>query len=195
MNNLFPNPNSIDFIHPDDDVILNLKTKTKPKRASFPLKSEKKKSLVKKPFPENLNIKMKSYINDLIEINSVVPFCQEKNRKELLLDRGLLLCLKVNEIIDEYDISLEKILDLKNKENIEIDNKIFDENFWMNQKVDKYARTEQRKVIPQERWFMLKDNNFTPNLKKCFQLNRNKFIDTYNWLNSLENNNNIEKNE
>ena len=195
MNNLFPNPNSIDFIHPDDDVILNLKTKTKPKRASFPLKSEKIKSLVKKPFPENLNIKMKSYINDLIEINSVVPFCQEKNRKELLLDRGLLLCLKVNEIIDEYDITLEKILDLKNNENIEIDNKIFDENFWMNQKVDKYARTEQRKVIPQERWFMLKDNNFTPNLKKCFQLNRNKFIDTYNWLNSLENNNNIEKNE
>ena len=195
MNNLFPSPNSIDFIHPDDDVILNLKTKTKPKRASFPLKSEKIKSLVKKPFPENLNIKMKSYINDLIEINSVVPFCQEKNRKELLLDRGLLLCLKVNEIIDEYDITLEKILDLKNKENIEIDNKIFDENFWMNQKVDKYARTEQRKVIPQERWFMLKDNNFTPNLKKCFQLNRNKFIDTYNWLNSLENNNNIEKNE
>ena len=195
MNNLFPNPNSIDFIHPDEDVILNLQTKTKPKRASLPLKSEKKKSLVKKPFPENLKIKMQSYINDLIEINSVVPFCKEKNRKELLLDRGLLLCLKVNEIIDEYDITLEKILDLKNKENIEIDNKIFDENFWMNQKVDKYARTEQRKVIPQERWFMLKDNNFTPNLKKCFQLNRNKFIDTYNWLNSLENNNNIEKNE
>ena len=195
MNNLFPNPNSIDFIHPDEDVILNLQTKTKPKRASLPLKSEKKKSLVKKTFPENLKIKMQSYINDLIEINSVVPFCKEKNRKELLLDRGLLLCLKVNEIIDEYDITLEKILDLKNKENIEIDNKIFDENFWMNQKVDKYARTEQRKVIPQERWFMLKDNNFTPNLKKCFQLNRNKFIDTYNWLNSLENNNNIEKNE
>ena len=182
------------FKYPDDDVILHLDKK--PKRVSFLNKSEKSNKKKKKiPFTEKLYQKIYSYINDLKEIDKVVPFCQEKNRKELLLDRGLLLCLKVNEIIDEYDITLEKILDLKNNENIEIDNKIFDENFWMNQKVDKYARTEQRKVIPQERWFMLKDNNFTPNLKKCFQLNRNKFIDTYNWLNSLENNNNIEKNE
>ena len=186
MNNLFPNPNSIDFIHPDDDVILNLKTKTKPKRASFPLKSEKKKSLVKKPFPENLNIKMKSYINDLIEINSVVPFCQEKNRKELLLDRGLLLCLKINEYIEDAEVNINYVLNYNKENSIEIDLKLLDENYWMNQKVDKYARTEQRKRIPQERWFMFTDNSFTPNLQKCFALNREKFIDTYNWLNSLE---------
>ena len=37
---------------------------------------------------------------------------------------------------------------------------------------------------------MLKDNSFTPNLMKCFDLNRTKFIETYNWLQSLENKNN-----
>ena len=193
MNNLLPSQNSIDFIHPDVDVILNLNSPKKKRRSSLPVKSDKKKSSIKaenlKPFTDELYLKIKSYLNDLKDIDSVVPYCQEKNRKELLLDRGLLLCLKVNEIIDEHDINLEKILNYKNQEKIDIDKKILDENFWMNQKVDKYARTEQRKVIPQERWFMLKDNNFTPNLKKCFELNRNKFIDTYNWLNSLENNN------
>ena len=110
----------------------------------------------------------------------------KKIKKELLLDRGLILCLKVNEIVEEIQINIDEVLNFKKEQKIEVDLKLLDENYWMNQKVDKYARTEQRKVIPQERWFMLKDNSFTPNLMKCFELNRNKFIDTYNWLNSLE---------
>ena len=87
------------------------------------------------------------------------------------------------------ELNIDDVLNHKKENIIEVDLKLLDENYWMNQKVDKYARTEQRKRIPQERWFMLKDNSFTPNLKKCFALNREKFIDTYNWLNSLEKNN------
>ena len=86
-------------------------------------------------------------------------------------------------------VNIDDVLNYKKDEKIEVDLQLLDENYWMNQKVDKYARSEQRKRIPQERWFMLKDNSFTPNLKKCFALNRSKFIDTYNWLNSLEKNN------
>ena len=127
------------------------------------------------------------FIKDIKEIDEIVPFCEEKNRKELLLDRGLLLCLKVNELMNDFGININDILYYKKSENLEIDSKLLDENYWMNQKVDKYARTEQKKRIPQERWFMLKDNSFTPNLNKCFALNRGKFINTYNWLNSLEN--------
>ena len=127
------------------------------------------------------------FIKDIKEIDEIVPFCEEKNRKELLLDRGLLLCLKVNELMNDFGININDIKKKKKSENFEIDTKLLDENYWMNQKVDKYARTEQRKRIPQERWFMLKDNSFTTNLNKCFALNRGKFINTYNWLNSLEN--------
>ena len=127
------------------------------------------------------------FIKDIKEIDEIVPFCEEKNRKELLLDRGLLLCLKVNELMNDFGSNINDILYYKKSENLEIDTKLLDENYWMNQKVDKYARTEQRKRIPQERWFMLKDNSFTTNLNKCFALNRGKFINTYNWLNSLEN--------
>ena len=134
----------------------------------------------------NIYDKIYLYINDIKEIDNVVPFCQEKKRKELLLDRGLLLCLKVNELMNDNDIKIDDIYLYKKNDKIEIDNKLLDENYWMNQKVDKYARTEQRQRIPQERWFMIKDNSFTTNLNKCFALNRGKFIDTYNWLNSLE---------
>ena len=85
---------------------------------------------------------------------------------------------------------MDEALNYKKNEKIDVDLKLLDENYWMNQKVDKYARTEQRQRIPQEKWFMLKDNSFTPNLMKCFDLNRTKFIETYNWLQSLENKNN-----
>ena len=156
-----------------------------------PINLEKKniddKNLSKKKFNSDIYDKICLFINDIKEIDKVVPFCEEKNRKELLLDRGLLLCLKVNEIMDESDINIDNILFYKKYNNIEVDKKLLDENYWMNQKVDKYARTEQRKRIPQERWFMIKDNSFTPNLNKCFALNRGKFKDTYNWLYSLEN--------
>ena len=176
------------FKYPDDEVILHLDQK--PKRVTFETKTEKPPIKRKKiPFTEKIYKKIYSYINDLKEIDSVVPFCQEKNRKELLLDRGLLLCLKVNEILDDSQINIDEALAFDKKEKIEVDLKLLDENYWMNQKVDKYARTEQRQRIPQEKWFMFKDNSFTPNLMKCFDLNRNKFIDTYNWLNSLEKNN------
>ena len=141
----------------------------------------------KKKLTDSLYEKICKYIDEIKEIDSVVPFCEEKNRKELLLDRGLLLCLKVNEIMDDCGMNFENILSYKKDRKIQIESKLLDENYWMNQKVDKYARTEQRKRIPQERWFMIKDNSFTPNLNKCFALNRGKFKDTYNWLNSLEN--------
>jgi hypothetical protein len=141
----------------------------------------------KMKFTSKLYDKICSYINELKEIDNVVPFCEERNRRELLLDRGLLLCLKINEYMDDCCINIDSILNFNKTGNIEFDIKLLDENYWMNQKVDKYARTEQRKRIPQEKWFMLKDVSFTPNLMKCFALNRGKFIDTYNWLNSLEN--------
>ena len=141
----------------------------------------------KMKFTPKIYDKIYSYINELKEIDSVVPFCEEKNRRELLLDRGLLLCLKINEYMEDCCINVDSILNFNQNENIDFDMKLLDENYWMNQKVDKYARTEQRKRIPQERWFMLKDTSFTTNLMKCFALNRGKFIDTYNWLNSLEN--------
>ena len=173
------------FKYPDDDVILHLDKK--PKRQSFPSKTTKSPKKIKKiPLTEKIYNKISSYINDLKEIDKVVPYCKEKKKKELLLDRGLILCLKVNEIVEDLQVNIDEVLNFKKEKKIEVDLKLLDENYWMNQKVDKYARTEQRKVIPQERWFMLKDNSFTPNLMKCFELNRNKFIDTYNWLNSLE---------
>ena len=140
----------------------------------------------KKKFTTKIYDKICSYIKELKEIDNVVPFCEERNRRELLLDRGLLLCLKINEYMDDCGINVDSILNYNTTGNIEFDMDLLDENYWMNQKVDKYARTEQRKRIPQERWFMLKDVSFTPNLMKCFALNRGKFIDTYNWLNSLE---------
>ena len=144
------------------------------------------KNTYKNTLSPDKNDKICFYINEIKDIDNVVPFCQEKNRKEKLLDRGLLLCLKVNEIMEENGVNIDDLLNNK-KNNIDIDKQLLDENYWMNQKVDKYARTEQRQRIPQERWFMIKDNSFTPNLNKCFALNRGKFIDTYNWLNSLEN--------
>ena len=173
------------FKFSDDDIVLHLDKK--PKKKSFISNKEKPQKKGKKiPLSEKIYNKISSYINDLKEIDKVVPYCKEKKKKELLLDRGLILCLKVNEIVEDLQVNIDEVLNFKKEKKIEVDLKLLDENYWMNQKVDKYARTEQRKVIPQERWFMLKDNSFTPNLMKCFELNRNKFIDTYNWLNSLE---------
>ena len=163
---------------------MNNKDNFNPINIQINQKSEKntnKKILTSKKYD-----KICSYINDIKEIDKVVPYCEEKNRKEKLLDRGLLLCLKVNEIMEECGVDINGLLNNK-KKNIDVDAKLLDENYWMDQKVDKYARTEQRQRIPQERWFMIKDNSFTPNLNKCFALNRGKFIDTYNWLKSLEN--------
>ena len=163
---------------------MNNKDNVNPINIQINQKSEKntnKKILTSKKYD-----KICSYISDIKEIDNVVPYCEEKNRKEKLLDRGLLLCLKVNEIMEECGVDIDGLLNNK-KKNIDVDAKLLDENYWMDQKVDKYARTEQRQRIPQERWFMIKDNSFTPNLNKCFALNRGKFIDTYNWLKSLEN--------
>ena len=163
---------------------MNNKDNVNPINIQINQKSEKntnKKILTSKKYD-----KICSYISDIKEIDNVVPYCEEKNRKEKLLDRGLLLCLKVNEIMEECGVDINGLLNNK-KKNIDVDTKLLDENYWMDQKVDKYARTEQRQRIPQERWFMIKDNSFTPNLNKCFALNRGKFIDTYNWLKSLEN--------
>ena len=174
----------------DDDDIVHINKKKKILSKSKYATSEKETKKHKKlPFTDKIYNKICAYINDIKEIDKVVPFCQEKHRRELLLDRGLLLCLKVNEYIEDMELNIDDVLNHKKENIIEVDLKLLDENYWMNQKVDKYARTEQRKRIPQERWFMLKDNSFTPNLKKCFALNREKFIDTYNWLNSLEKNN------
>ena len=173
------------FKFSDDDIVLHLDKK--PKKKSFISNKEKPQKKGKKiPLTEKIYNKISLYINDLKEIDKVVPYCKEKKKKELLLDRGLILCLKVNEIVEDLQVNIDEVLNFNKEKKIEVDLKLLDENYWMNQKVDKYARTEQRKVIPQERWFMLKDNSFTPNLMKCFELNRNKFIDTYNWLNSLE---------
>ena len=145
-----------------------------------------KKETASKIFTPNIYQKIVSYFNDLSEIDSVVPFCEEKKRKELLLDRGLLLCLKINELMDEYNINMDILASYNKEDHLEEYVNLLDYNYWMNQKVDKYARTEQRKRIPQERWFMIKDNSFTPNLKKCFALNKGKFIEINNWLKSLE---------
>ena len=173
------------FKFSDDDIVLHLDKK--PKKKSFISNKEKPQKKGKKiPLSEKIYNNISSYINDLKEIDKIVPYCKEKKKKELLLDRGLILCLKVNEIVEDLQVNIDEVLNFNKEKKIEVDLKLLDENYWMNQKVDKYARTEQRKVIPQERWFMLKDNSFTPNLMKCFELNRNKFIDTYNWLNSLE---------
>ena len=133
--------------------------------------------------------KITSIIEELIEIDKVVPFCEEKNRKELLLDRGLLLCLHVDDIMKDYETNIEDIKHFKRTNNIEFDCNLLDENYWMNQKVDRYARTPQRQVIPCERWFMMKEKDFTSNLKKCFNMNRNGFYKVYNWLNSFNDNN------
>ena len=192
--NNFKNTNNTgedNFYSSNEDIINYGENTLKDNNNMNPNNLEKKnidnKNLSKKNFNPDIYDKICLFINDIKEIDKVVPFCEEKNRKELLLDRGLLLCLKVNEIMEECDINIDNILFYKRNDNIEVDKKLLDENYWMNQKVDKYARTEQRKRIPQERWFMIKDNSFTPNLNKCFALNRGKFKDTYNWLNSLEN--------
>ena len=192
--NNFKNTNNTgeDYFYSSNEDIINYGENTfKDNNNKNPINIEKKnnenKNLSKNNFNSDIYDRICLFINDIKEIDKVVPFCEEKNRKELLLDRGLLLCLKVNEIMEECDINIDNILFYKRNDNIEVDKKLLDENYWMNQKVDKYARTEQRKRIPQERWFMIKDNSFTPNLNKCFALNRGKFKDTYNWLNSLEN--------
>ena len=127
------------------------------------IKQKSSKISIKTILTPKIYDKICLYINDIKEIDIVVPFCKDKKRKELLLDRGLLLCLKVNEIMEECDINIDNILFYKRNDNIEVDKKLLDENYWMNQKVDKYARTEQRKRIPQERWFMIKDTSFSPN--------------------------------
>ena len=192
--NNFKNTNNTgedNFYSSNEDIINYGENTFKDNNNKNPINIENKnienKNLSKSNFNSDIYDRICLFINDIKEIDKVVPFCEEKNRKELLLDRGLLLCLKVNDIMDECDINIDNILFYKRNDNIEVDKKLLDENYWMNQKVDKYARTEQRKRIPQERWFMIKDNSFTPNLNKCFALNRGKFKDTYNWLNSLEN--------
>ena len=176
---------SDEFSRQEEEIILHFDKKSK-RLSSSEISKKKHKKI---PFTEKIYQKINSYINDLKEIDKVVPHCQEKKRKELLLDRGLLLCLKINELVTDTNVKIDDVLNYKKDNVIDVDLKLLDENYWMNQKVDKYARTEQRKRIPQERWFMFKDNSFTPNLKKCFELNRQKFIDVYNWLNSLEKNN------
>ena len=192
--NNFKNTNNTgedNFYSSNKDIINYGENTFKDNNNKNPINIENKnienKNLSKSNFNSDIYDRICLFINDIKEIDKVVPFCEEKNRKELLLDRGLLLCLKVNEIMEECDINIDNILFYKRNDNIEVDKKLLDENYWMNQKVDKYARSEQRKRIPQERWFMIKDNSFTPNLNKCFALNRGKFKDTYNWLNSLEN--------
>ena len=143
-----------------------------------------KKEKKKRKINDKINDKIICYLKDLEEISEIVPYCEEKYRRELLIDRALILSLKINEYIKDYELNKDDILK-KGKEN-EINEILLDKNYWIRQKVDKYALSKQRERIPEERWFTLKDNSFSTNLNKCFALNNSKFIDNYKWLMSLE---------
>ncbi len=137
-----------------------------------------------------LFLKICNLLFQLKEIKNVVPYSSQTKRTELLLDRGLLLCLYVKQIFKENEISVDDFIVSKRFRKFigeDFDVVVLDENFWMDQKVDRYARTPQREKIPMERWFMMKEKAFTDNLTKCFKLNKNgKFRETYNWLMSFQ---------
>lgn len=151
-------------------------------------KEEDFKEIVQPKINEGIYNKICSLFSEIKEIDKVVPFCIERNRNEMLLDRGLLLCQYVKQIMNSNYISFDDILNFKANNNIDIDEMLLDDEYWMSQKVDKYARTPQRQKIPKERWFMLKDKSFKDNLHKCFDLNKKKFSSTYKWLMSFNNN-------
>ena len=149
--------------------------------------------------------KVKEIIHDLNEIEKVLPFCENVSNREMLLDRGISLSQLLQDLCKskgiDYNIFLEKekykLLEKlpinnpsviyhtkKNKINPELINL----NFWMNQKIDRYEKTEERKKIPREFWYHLKSAKFIGELGKCFELNRQSYQNNYNWLFKKENN-------
>ena len=137
---------------------------------------------------------------DLNEIEKSIPLCNNIEKREMLLDRGLSLSQLLEKLIQNYNITLN---DIKNENGKNIANhfnfektgivyhnkKVFinkdllNENYWTSKKIDRYEKTEERKKIPVEFWYHLTDKKFSGELKKCYDLNKKgSFMDNYNWL-------------
>lgn len=123
---------------------------------------------------------LRENVLSLVDISQLVEHCGTLKEKELILDRALLLCLYTNKLIKQNKFNINDVISLCGVE--KFNTELIDENFWMNQKVDKYARSEERKIIPKERWFADKDKEFSDNLRKCFYMNKQSFKLLYEWL-------------
>ena len=144
--------------------------------------------------------KVYSIMCDLNEIEKSIPVCNNIQKREMLLDRGLSLSQLLQQLIETYNITLYDIKKENGKnitnhfdfdrtgivyhnQRININKELLNQEYWTSKKIDRYEKTEERKKIPLEFWYHLTDKKFIGELKKCFELHRKgNFMENYNWL-------------
>lgn len=134
--------------------------------------------------------KIKEIKEDLAQIESVIFKCEDVERREMLLDRGLVLSGLLNRLIKSYGGDTGKENELyKTKgcvgstvNEVQINPELLDKRYWTMKKVDRFEKTAERRKVPQEFWYNVKGKKFSRELHKCYALAMGDFKRDYNWL-------------
>ena len=144
--------------------------------------------------------KIKEIKQDLNSIESIIYQCEDIERREMLLERGLALSTLLNQLIKNYSANNKEINDTNNlKESkkvlyatkpnvascvneIQINPELLDSKYWTQKKVDRFEKTRERKKVPQEFWYNVKGQKFSKELHKSFALAMGDFNKNYKWL-------------
>lgn len=150
----------------------------------------------------NIEEKVFEIKRDLMIIEQLINQCDDIQRREMLLDRGMVLSSYLNDISKTYNVTVNDLKKINsnyigmntkisnpsvnnrslNKSKFQINPDLLNEKFWTEKKIDRYEKTEERKKIPQEFWYNLKGNNFSRELHKSFDLANGDFKSNYKWL-------------
>lgn len=158
---------------------------------------EKKKTM-RKAVPPSEEEKIYQIKCDIIEIEQLVEMADTLKKRELLLDRGIVLSKYLNDLMGEYNLTVNDVKKLNcshimsgyKNNNVFIENKEDNFNpetltlkFWTDKKIDRYEKTESRKIFPSEFWYKNKGHTFVGELSKCFGIaDKKKFMENYEFL-------------
>ena len=200
LSKIEPPPHQLDQKEPLGDTI-NLSKYSKVRIASA---KESKKSFAKFQIalkdPELVE-KIFNVQRDLLKIEKILPDCQDITKREILLDRGLVLSAFLNEVIKKYNISIN---DLQNSNIKKLNERTYVKNpsvtlsfydtetrfnpellnmkYWTEQKIDRFEKTAERKLIPCEFWYRITQHNFSKELHKNFALSKKNFKNDYDFI-------------
>ena len=156
----------------------------------------------KNPNLGNIEEKVFEIKRDLMIIEQLIGQCDDIQRREMLLDRGMVLSSYLNDIAKAYNITINDLKKINskymgmntkvsnssvnnnslNKSKFQINPELLNQKYWTEKKIDRYEETEERKKIPQEFWYNLKGHNFSRELHKGFDLANGDFKSNYKWL-------------
>ena len=163
---------------------------------------DKTTQTLKNAFSGEIEEKVFQLKRDLMNIEQLIYQCDNVERREMLLDRGLVLSAYLNELSKKHNITLNDMKKTNAKyimANTKISNpsvtnnsivinelrfnpELLNQKYWTEKKIDRYEKTEERQKIPSEFWYRLKGKNFSRELHKSFALATGNFKENYKWL-------------